>query len=366
MTTQEQIENQPQTETKQTQGFAIVPLAVLKADISERAKVVYGLAAAYSTNNCTTIWLRHITLADDLNCSIASIQRAIAELVKKGFLTRMERKFQGRYRYFEIHKFWNEKLKSAEIKSDPPVTHDRGHRAPLHAQNGFDRLPKSPVSDFPGHPCPTIEHTREKQENIKQQQTIAEISTSVAQKMLSVGISKCVVVDLITRFGKEACELQLKNLASQKMRIANKPGWLKRAIEQNYEVLIDGKSQAEIKSKEEKESLRSQNISKAKQAYDARDYRLVMTLLKDFNDDQSALLKLNSQSKLRENREQERLTSFEARLSDYKKVNLHEKARQWAKKQFSGMLSGPMLEAAILGQYNKLIEMAAGTGAAHA
>lgn len=359
--------NQTQTiDNQQSQGFALVPLAVLKANISERAKVVYGLAAAYAKSNSTTIWLRHITLSDDLNCSITSIQRAIAELVKHGFLKKLDRKFQGRYPYFEFHKAWNQKLKEAEVQEKPPVSSDRPPQAYLHAKNKIDRPRQSPVNENVGHQRPCLVNRREQQENKKQQQTLVELSTATAKEMLLQGLTKRVVVDLISCFGVDACELQLKNLASQKMHIANKPGWLKRAIEQNYEVLIEGKSQAEIKANKEKEALRAQSFGKAKEAYSAQDYRSVMTLLKNFNDEKSVLLKLNASSRIKESREQERISSFESNLSDYKKVNLKEKARQWAKKRFGSLISGPMLEAAILGQYNKLVEMAATTGAAHA
>ena len=324
-------------------SFAQIPLAVLKAPVSERAKVVYGLAVAYGKGGNKAIWLRHLTLSEDLDCSIASIQRALLELIKAGLLKKKERKFQGRYPYYEFQKNW-----------------DASPRSSLHAQNDSDRPPQSSVTDDTLHPRPCLVDRESRKKSRKKQQQPVEVPTGpIAEQMIRVGLAPDVVAELFFKFGEEACELQLKNLDSQKTQPDNKPGWLKRAIERSYNFQIDGKSQAELKAKEEKEKLRLENLSAAQKAYDSQDYPKVLVLLKDFKDNESAMLKFNTQTKLKEQREKERLAKLEAALSEQEREEFRKDAESWANRKFGG-ISSNFFEPAIAARYNELIQSAAG------
>ena len=324
-------------------SFAQIPLAVLKAPVSERAKVVYGLAVAYGKGGNKAIWLRHLTLSEDLDCSIASIQRALLELIKAGLLKKKERKFQGRYPYYEFQKNW-----------------DASPRSSLHAQNDSDRPPQSSVTDNTLHPRPCLVDRGSRKKSRKKQQQPVELPTGpIAEQMIRVGLAPDVVAELLFKFGEEACELQLKNLDSQKNKPDNKAGWLKRAIERNYNFQVDGKSQAEIKAEGEKEKRRAESLKAAKEAYADGKWEAVFELLKEFNDNESALLRSNTKSRLKEQREKERLAKVEAALSEQEREEFRRDAESWASRKFSDV-SSPFFEAGRLCRYNDLIQEAAG------
>ncbi len=77
--------------------FSIVPQWLLEAETSDRAIRVYALIAGYADSETLTAFPSRETLAKRANCHVKTIDRAIAELVEIGALTKQQRKNGDEY-----------------------------------------------------------------------------------------------------------------------------------------------------------------------------------------------------------------------------------------------------------------------------
>jgi hypothetical protein len=77
--------------------FSIVPQWLLEAETSDRAIRVYALIAGYADSETLTAFPSRETLAKRAGCHVKTIDRAIAELVQIGALTKQQRKNGDEY-----------------------------------------------------------------------------------------------------------------------------------------------------------------------------------------------------------------------------------------------------------------------------
>jgi hypothetical protein len=77
--------------------FSIVPQWLLETETSDRAIRVYALIAGYADSETLTAFPSRETLAKRANCHVKTIDRAIAELVEIGALTKQQRKNGDEY-----------------------------------------------------------------------------------------------------------------------------------------------------------------------------------------------------------------------------------------------------------------------------
>jgi len=78
---------QPMTTRSDTGPFAILPEWVLAAPISDRAVRLYAWLSRYADNGTGECWPSRKRLADQLGCSLSSLDRAKDELVEVGALS---------------------------------------------------------------------------------------------------------------------------------------------------------------------------------------------------------------------------------------------------------------------------------------
>lgn len=110
---------------------ALVPKSLLKCDISDGAKLLYGLLAYYAGKDGRCFpWVD--TLAHEMGVSDDTITRRLTELEKRGFIARI-RRGPGRPTYyrFKLHRSLAESMRCA---SDPAELRDQEITAPLTPQ----------------------------------------------------------------------------------------------------------------------------------------------------------------------------------------------------------------------------------------
>jgi hypothetical protein len=75
--------------------FSIVPDWVLDSELSHKAVRVYAILARYADNETLTAWPARATIAAKCRSTVKSVDRAIAELVKVGAVTKQHRRDEG-------------------------------------------------------------------------------------------------------------------------------------------------------------------------------------------------------------------------------------------------------------------------------
>ena len=340
---------------RETRAFAVVPLVVLRANISERAKAIYSLAAVFANKETSEVWLRRENLAKDLFCSVASIQRAINELIEKEFLTHLNKKHLGRYPFFRIKRNF--------FDNQPKAKNNSG---------GGQKVPKSPVQqevkNEPGensflnndlaHPCVT--------RTIVLKQDLKEQQQGTMSELVNAGLSSVVALNLIKNHGEEACELQLKNLASQKKPILNKAGWLRNAIVAGYAFFVNGKSAEETQAIALKKTQTEEKLKAAEAAYSRGEYQIALEMAKDLKHQKAFLLLINIKEKLEKIRSLDRAKEFETRLDAGNRTTLMQKANDYVKKRFGLAEASPFMQSIVSEQYYELVEQFVGAGVSHA
>ncbi len=89
-------------ENKNIGHYARVPSHIITAKISARAKNLWTILALYSTPENPEVWIRLGSIADQLDCSIDSVSRALTELIKSNLLIKTPRCYQGRYKIYVL------------------------------------------------------------------------------------------------------------------------------------------------------------------------------------------------------------------------------------------------------------------------
>lgn len=340
---------------RETRAFAIVPLVLLRANISERAKSVYSLAAVFANKETSEVWLRRENLAKDLFCSVASVQRAINELIDKEFLIHLNKKHLGRYPFFLIKKDFFPRY---SISKDSSGGGQKVPKSPVHQESKNEPGENSILNNDLAHPCVT--------RTIVLKQDIKEQQQGTMSELIKAGLSSVVALNLIKNHGEEACELQLKNLASQKKPILNKAGWLRNAIVAGYAFLINGKSAEETQAIALKKTQTEEKLKAAQLAFDEGNYELSRDLCKNINHNTAYLLQINIKEKLEKRRSLDRAKVFESRLNAGSKTTLMQKANEYVKKRFGLSDSSPFMQIMVSEQYYELVEQFVGAGVSHA
>lgn len=78
--------------TSDTGPFAIVPVWVIESPLSDRAVRLYAYLARKADNETGQCWPSRPTMAKVLGCSVDTLDRAVAELVSAGAVTKGERR----------------------------------------------------------------------------------------------------------------------------------------------------------------------------------------------------------------------------------------------------------------------------------
>jgi hypothetical protein len=82
--------------------FVRVPMTILKAKISPRAREVWMILASNCSPEKPFAWARQASVAEDLNCSTDTVGRALKKLIKAGLIAETGRWHWGRYKIYEI------------------------------------------------------------------------------------------------------------------------------------------------------------------------------------------------------------------------------------------------------------------------
>jgi len=72
--------------------FSIIPEWLLDSKVSHKAIRVYAIIARYADSNTLTAWPARQTIATRANCTVKSVDRAVAELVEIGALSKENRR----------------------------------------------------------------------------------------------------------------------------------------------------------------------------------------------------------------------------------------------------------------------------------
>ena len=70
--------------------FSMIPVWVIR-NASPSAVVVFGELASYTNNDSKICWPSHKTIAEEVNLSISTVKRSIAELVELGAVVKENR-----------------------------------------------------------------------------------------------------------------------------------------------------------------------------------------------------------------------------------------------------------------------------------
>lgn len=112
-------------ENKNIGHYARVPSHIITAKISARAKNLWTILALYSTPENPEVWIRLGSTADQLDCSIDSVSRALNELIKSKLLVKTPKYYHGRYKIYvliwEQPQVCNTTLRTSSTLADPPA-----------------------------------------------------------------------------------------------------------------------------------------------------------------------------------------------------------------------------------------------------
>lgn len=112
-------------ENKNIGHYARVPAHIITAKISPRAKNLWSILALYGTPENPEVWIRLASIANQLDCSIDSVSRALSELLKSKLLIKTSGYYQGRYKIYQL--IWeapqpcDTTLRTNSTLADPPA-----------------------------------------------------------------------------------------------------------------------------------------------------------------------------------------------------------------------------------------------------
>ncbi|MCA8916614.1 MAG: helix-turn-helix domain-containing protein [Planctomycetes bacterium] len=109
--------------------FAMVPESLLDDDkVSDRSVRVWGLLARYA-NEAGQCWPSRTTLAKRLRCGTATVDRALANLISRGWISKRVRRKGGRYDS-TVYTL-NQSSRVMNGKGSPVITDDEGVVPPV-------------------------------------------------------------------------------------------------------------------------------------------------------------------------------------------------------------------------------------------
>jgi hypothetical protein len=82
--------------------FVRVPMHILHADISSRAREVWMMLALNCSPEKPYAWARQASVAESLRCSTDTVGRALKKLIKAGLIAETGRWHWGRYKIYQI------------------------------------------------------------------------------------------------------------------------------------------------------------------------------------------------------------------------------------------------------------------------
>jgi hypothetical protein len=82
--------------------FVRVPMHILHADISSRAREVWMMLALNCSPEKPFAWARQASVAESLRCSTDTVGRALKKLIKAGLIAETGRWHWGRYKIYQI------------------------------------------------------------------------------------------------------------------------------------------------------------------------------------------------------------------------------------------------------------------------
>jgi hypothetical protein len=170
-------------QVRRTYSFTCLPEALIRAHISDRAVRLWALLDRYAAGRDAVMLTREV-LADDLGCSLDSIDRALGELTATGWLTHNNAR-GGRPREYQLWISVDEVRTGADnppgvvrsvadnlphgcgqpaapVRTTPPS--DLGKRA---LESKRVESPPTPTADALGEPCNRHAHLGRKHANCR-------------------------------------------------------------------------------------------------------------------------------------------------------------------------------------------------------
>jgi hypothetical protein len=124
--------------------FVRVPMHILHADISSRAREVWMMLALNCSPEKPFAWARQASVAESLRCSTDTVGRALKKLIKAGLIAETGRWHWGRYKIYQIA--WLPSL-SVDLTSDyEEPTIPEAEPKPAQRKMNKQVAPKVPTS----------------------------------------------------------------------------------------------------------------------------------------------------------------------------------------------------------------------------
>lgn len=291
------------------------------------------------------VWVNQAAWAQEMGCSVATLKRALRELISHGLIKVTKTLQWGKYKTYEIVREIKEKVQkilAPSVKNEPEGS--------------------SKMSYEVAQKCTPI--NRIEKQNKEQQ------LSPIAESMLQVGLKQKVVVDLIKNFEEEVCAKQLKHLELLKKKPENEVAWLISAIKEDFQ-LPNGVKTAEeqkIESQEEieKEEKRAGHVAEAKKMLTEKRPQEALMALRAAEQtkpsQESALLILKAKEDLEALERHSEAQKLESLVPEEKRRSLWQLAERKIKQFAGGFFQESMREELITPKYQELLkqEVAAG------
>ena len=82
--------------------FAMVPESILRSEVSDKAKLLWMELSLFCSPDKPNLWIRQLTMAEKLSCSVRHIGRLVKELIKANLLVELSHVHQGRYKTYKL------------------------------------------------------------------------------------------------------------------------------------------------------------------------------------------------------------------------------------------------------------------------